>query len=158
MAMAGYYTLIVADEVKEVLSRELSVTEFIPVVLDTVIHLDWDLWEPDESPDILPPSGEPEGYYTDFEHDPSILPEMDALWHPLLPVGATGINVFQDSFDVERLFKERTESDWRIDRSSWNGAHLFRIDGSSRSFVTDYGKKVLSEYTEEWIQFLPTRQ
>lgn len=159
--------LVVVDAVKQVLADELGITKFIRVVLDTVVRVDWEHWDPDERPEIVAPTGEPEDYFTAFDHDPTALAEMPELWSPRLSVGAAGEYVWpsDDIYDVSHLLEKKTESRFRINSASWNGQQIFNVGDSSGPFVTQFGKEVLSAYASEysedweswktWIEFLP---
>jgi len=118
---------------------------FRPVYKARIVELRWHDWDlTANEPREYPLSGEPEDYILGHPASARVAAEMGDIWEVVVPVsakiGRPRENV--DSFDEL----------W-VERSSWNGADVFRGRGYGGPLVTEGAKDWMQQRLGEYVRF-----
>jgi hypothetical protein len=145
MTLPGIGDVVVTDEFRTAIERAaLAGLSFAPVIKARIVEYRWELWDcTAPSPVELPESGEPEDYILARPHSPAVAAQFGPLWEVILPEGA----------QVDAVRVGRGVYEFRIDPTTWCGAHLFRPTGKRHVMATEVGKQWLEETTGQWLAF-----
>jgi hypothetical protein len=125
-------------------SSGLSGFGFQPVFKTRIVRLEWEKWNLSmDHPPEYPSEGEPENYILDRPHDAALASQMGDIWELVVP----------KTVRVGRAQKVESFKDLWVERSTWNGADIFRGDDYGGALVTQRAKDWLQEHFAGFVQF-----
>ncbi len=132
---------VVTTEARKLLeSSGLSGFGFHPVEKAHIVELHWEEWDLNlDWPPKLPKSGEPEDYILAEPHSASTSDALGELWEVVVSV--TGKMISPQSISPDSLVPPYPG--FSFDSSTWNGADVFRGEGS--------GWILCSEHARDWF-------
>ncbi|MGD0939780.1 MAG: hypothetical protein ABR905_08700 [Terracidiphilus sp.] len=141
--------IVLTTEARQLLeSSGLSGLSFLPVVKAHIVELHWEEWDLNlDWPPKLPDSGEPEDYILAEPHNPGASDALGELWEITVP--KTGKIISPERITLSSLM--RPYKGFSFDSSNWNGADLFRSEGSGWMLCSERGRDWL---TESWGRLL----
>ena len=148
--------IVVSDESKRRLeAAHPEAFTFRPVIKSHIVDSAWHGWNltavhPQEYPD----GGEPDNYLSP-DHSDSAAKKMGLVWELVVRRGGTS-----DSKLVQQTGWPPFKSEDGIIGRTWNGDHVFWAKNDDASlgkwiFVSETGKKWLSEVSGDWLTFVP---
>jgi hypothetical protein len=123
---------------------ELPGIAFRPVIKARIVEYHWEGWDrSSERVPEVPEGGEPEDYVLSRTHSPEIAESLGDLWELELPedAEATSVRIGRGVFE------------FRVNASTWQGAHLFRPKGKRHAVATEKAKAWLQSIAGEWINY-----
>ena len=153
ITLPGISDIVLTTEAQRLLqSSGLSGFSFLPVEKTHIVELPWETWDLNaEEPAIVPESGEPEDYILGKPHSPSTAAALGELLEIVVPSTATILR----PRSVVSSYKEL-----QIDRTTWNGADLFRGEGYRSILFSEHARAWFSENWGRFVLFdqFPTTQ
>lgn len=141
----GLGDVVVTDDFRgRMEALEFTGIAFSPVIKARIVEYHWEDWDrgSEEVPEF-PEGGEPENYILSRTHSPEVAESFGELWELELPedAEATSVRVSRGVFE------------FRVNASTWQGAHLFRPKGKRHVVATEKAKEWLQSIADQWINY-----